>query len=402
MTNTRPYPYMRSTWTQRIVQPQGSSVSLRVINRDAVGPQPTQILPPVNETLTVKLWPFNSLKDNTPLTDAERAANRAVCAGCENRNQSLCGFDGKPAEAFHADVGYCPVDLHPHFVVGTVTHQHPAKTPRIAGRVPVLPIRKDTDKPATKPPRVPPLQPGKVKDDKPLNADELRRYFDRVVCISLRRRDDRREELRENIDTIDGGWPLHAIEYFDAIDGRVCPCPHGWTAGPGAWGCMQSHRHVLERALMDGIDRLLVLEDDVGFYPNFTADLASFLARVPDDWEQIMLGGEKRAELQEKKIADDIICFSHVERTHAYALRGDAIRDLYQHWVSTAGHCDHRMGDWQEGQQGRENIHRCRRVYAPWPWLAYQRGGKSDIKNAVKRREVWGPSRDIQPKAISA
>lgn len=391
----RPYPYMRPEWTGRIISPhENSAIRLRVINTDPPGIDPREPLASVPETVTVHLWPAG-FASNTPLTDAERVANRTMCASCGHRNQGLCGFDGRPAESNHADIGYCPKSFFAHFVVSTDTNNHPARTPRVAGRVEVMPIRHDSDVPSARPVRVPPLKPGEARNNPPLADSSLKKYFDRIVCISLRRRDDRREELAENISQINGGWPLRNIEYFDAIDGRICTPPHGWTGGSGAWGCMQSHRQVLERAVMDGVERILVLEDDVGFYPNFAADLASFLARVPADWEQIMLGGERRAELQMEHVADDIICISHVERTHAYALQGDAILALYHHWISTIGHCDHRMGEWQEGRQGRDNINRCRRVYAPWPWLAYQRGGKSDIKNAVKGKEVWGPERIV-------
>lgn len=208
----------------------------------------------------------------------------------------------------------------------------------------------------------------------------MKNFFSRVVIINLKRRADRRERLSAHLDEI--GWPFVEPVWFEAIDASLVPTPPGWSAGGGAWGCMQSHRQVLEWAIMDGVESLLVLEDDVFFAPQFVERVRAFLAGVPDDWEQVMLGGQyvnRDGALSRKEVAPGVELVSGCERTHAYAVRGQFMRELYAKWCAASGHCDHVMGPFQKG----------RRVYAPLEFLAGQAEGRSDISGADNPPNIW-------------
>ena len=214
--------------------------------------------------------------------------------------------------------------------------------------------------------------------------DHLAGYFDRVVVINLKRRPDRLDAFWEEIER--ANWPFAKPQVFHAIDGNKVPSPHDWDAGGGAWGCMQSHRQILEQAIMDEVDKLLVLEDDMCLSSDFVQRITDFLARVPRDWGQLMLGGQ-HSEDSTSRVKKDIVRCTNCQRTHAYAIRGRFMRALYRQWVSTSGHCDHRMGE----IQGRY------RVYAPDPFIFGQAEGKSDISGAFNPRKFWVPPKRRAP-----
>ncbi len=217
-----------------------------------------------------------------------------------------------------------------------------------------------------------------------MKTQRRREFFDRVVVINLRRRPERLSRFHEEISAID--WPFKLPERFDAVDGSQVPAPGDWKDGGGAWGCMQSHRQVLERAILDGVESLLVLEDDACVRPTFCEEIDRFLTSVPSDWDGLMLGGQHICSPPVRLVPGIVRCVN-CQRTHAYAARGRYLRDLYQKWCSSQGHCDHIMGPFAARYQ----------VYAPDPFVFGQERSKSDISGSLNPRKFWTPPSADQP-----
>lgn len=194
--------------------------------------------------------------------------------------------------------------------------------------------------------------------------------FDRIVCINLDRRLDRLLRFRAE------SWPW-PVTRVSAIDGRNEQPPFWWTAGRGAWGCYRSHVQVIQQAIRDDVESLLILEDDAIPVKDFAPRFAQVLEDLPADWDMLYLGGQHRRidEQPPQRITEHVYRAYSVNRTHAYALSRAGLRKAYLHLVTT--------GTWQPKHHIDHHLERLHRsginVYAPDRWLIGQRADKSNI-----------------------
>ncbi|HTW95250.1 MAG TPA: hypothetical protein VMD30_10675 [Tepidisphaeraceae bacterium] len=189
--------------------------------------------------------------------------------------------------------------------------------------------------------------------------------FDRVVVVNLARRPQRMAEFWANLGS---DWPFARPQRFAAIDGAEVGVPAEWKRGAGAWGCMLSHRQIMRSAIADGIDSILVLEDDAVPVRGFGGLAGHFMRRVPDDWDCLMLGGQHLTA--PKPIIEGIVQCVCTHRTHAFAVRRRMMPGLLKFWETvTDDHCDIVLAA-------------CMGVfktYAPDPFLIGQSAGFSDV-----------------------
>lgn len=82
--------------------------------------------------------------------------------------------------------------------------------------------------------------------------------YDRVRCISLPERKDRRRLMRRELENVGG-----KAEFFDAIR----PDGSGLFTSRGMHGSFLSHQAVIREAARAN-ESVLILEDDCNFYPN--------------------------------------------------------------------------------------------------------------------------------------
>lgn len=212
----------------------------------------------------------------------------------------------------------------------------------------------------------------------------MKDFFERVVVVTLERRHDRLDAFMKRLPA---NWPFRDVEVVKAIDGRLCKHPEWWRQGGGAWGCYKSHANILEDALNNGINSVLIFEDDATFCSNFSDAAARYLEALPGDWVQAYLGGQ---HLKKAKVLEGnplVVQAQNINRTHAYAVRGrEGITTLYrwlnetQGWVNR-NHIDHHYG----------RLHKAASAgyYAPAQWLCGQASGHSDISWKETGERWW-------------
>lgn len=233
--------------------------------------------------------------------------------------------------------------------------------------------------------------PETIRSERKIEFPLITDWFDRVFVINCQHRPDRLEEFETEI-MEKGVADLEKIVIYPAIVGDYTTHPAGWPSGNGAWGCLQSHRRIMEDLMHDRDDRedlawerALILEDDVFFLENALKDLNAFMEEVPSDWGQIYLGGQHRKEVT-NTYSPHVVQANSVNRTHAYAVSRDSIHAVYRH-VSymkdyhSHKHIDHQLelahqrGDWK--------------VYAPPRWICGQRAGSSNISGKQTEDMTW-------------
>lgn len=215
--------------------------------------------------------------------------------------------------------------------------------------------------------------------------------FDAVYCVNLKRREDRWKTFTEGVPN---DWPFKPIERVFAIDGRNVPVPDWWKQGGGAWGCYRSHLKLIENALNTGLHSILLLEDDATFCEGFAEKATDFINALPEDWGLIYLGGQHLFinRMPPLKINNLVYRPFNVNRTHAFAIRGEAMmRKVYKHlnrqdWEKN-NHIDHHLG--------RLHQRRTDPIYTPHEWLIGQASGKSNISGREAPERFWRTAADI-------
>ena len=207
---------------------------------------------------------------------------------------------------------------------------------------------------------------------------KLIELFERVVIISLKRRQDRRRRIEKLMKAT--GWPFKKPIWFDAIDGGsgLVPVPRGFISGGGAWGCKQSWTRVLEDAMIDNVTSILVMEDDAIWRPTFEEECQGFFENVPQDWQVAFLGGQNMAA--PKQVVPGVGRTGNTQRTHAIGLRGNGIRFAYGVMAFSDRHIDHRFGP----AAGKLN-----KAYQPLSFIVGQDSTQSDISGRKDPSRFW-------------
>jgi len=104
-----------------------------------------------------------------------------------------------------------------------------------------------------------------VKED---IGQKLLEVFQHVYIINLPARADRRREIEGQFARIGLSTQHPSVSFFNAVK----PSEAGGWPSVGAYGCFMSHLGVLDQAIENRLDRVLILEDDMDWSSRFIGD----------------------------------------------------------------------------------------------------------------------------------
>lgn len=198
--------------------------------------------------------------------------------------------------------------------------------------------------------------------------------FDRIVCINLDERTDRWQRFQQTTDGLLGDVKL---ERFSAIKPDLAlDRTHNGRAG-----CLLSHRRVIEEAYREGIDSVLVFEDDLCFDPAFETSIGPTLLTLgKTPWDLFYLGFTPKGPLL--PAGDGLVRTLGGVTTHAIAYHRRAMPGLLERLPDEANVLRflsrYKSVDRYYWQQVAPRM----RCYAASPLLAFQRDDFSDIQQA--------------------
>jgi len=186
-------------------------------------------------------------------------------------------------------------------------------------------------------------------------------FFDRIYCISLEEREDRRQAAADSFAKV---GLTGKVEF-------VLVQPHPLNIEQGMY---ESHMTCLRKGLEAGAKRIVVFEDDVIFDSFDTEQFkqcTQFLAEHPD-WKVLLLGALIRSS---RKTTNPFIQkVGYQSLAHAYALNRSYAETLaYQPWQGIVIDTIFRLLD--------------NDIYAVYPMFAFQNDFASDNDNKYQGLE---------------
>ncbi|ARF10909.1 glycosyltransferase family 25 [Hokovirus HKV1] len=163
--------------------------------------------------------------------------------------------------------------------------------------------------------------------------DDFINKIDAVYVINLKNKHERKKKIKELLELI----PFNKIKYIDAFNAKI-PIHveeydklkpiirkkylklgaseddinkfFKWSFQLGAYGCLKSHIQVVQDAVENDYNIILVLEDDITFSENLIQDLNNCMHHIPDNWDFAYLGKKQGSgvpieEIQESKISNE-------------------------------------------------------------------------------------------------
>ena len=109
----------------------------------------------------------------------------------------------------------------------------------------------------------------------------MEKYFDKIYCINLNRREDRWNETLEELKK----WGLSdSVSRYSAIDGNTLN--NDTVINNGELGILTTHINIITEAKENNYNNILILEDDIEFTKEIE-NIDEYMSLVPSVWDML-------------------------------------------------------------------------------------------------------------------
>jgi GR25 family glycosyltransferase involved in LPS biosynthesis len=200
---------------------------------------------------------------------------------------------------------------------------------------------------------------------------KLTDFFDKTFCINLDRRKDRWEECLTEFNK----YNLNNVERFNAIDGKDLQQIKSGFVTPSRLALVLTNIKILEKAIQENYETILILEDDVEFTDEVN-NISEYFKFLPKDWDMLYFGGNHNTHMKTlpPKIVNEKVCKLHnTYSTHCVAINKKTFTTI----LNRLRKCDNALDVIYVELQSTLN------VYSFYPMIATQRVSFSDIENKI-------------------
>jgi GR25 family glycosyltransferase involved in LPS biosynthesis len=192
--------------------------------------------------------------------------------------------------------------------------------------------------------------------------------FDKVYCINLRRRPERLEEFKQEIEK----YSLGNFEIFNAVDGKDIKQTRSPKLKQSEQGLIESNLKILKDSIKNNLKNVLILEDDCIFTDEIK-NIDEYFKLLPEDWDMLYMGGNHNTHMNMKPptIINEKVCkLHHTFSTHFIGIKNTIFQELEFLLSITHEPLDVTYTQLQKNKN----------VYSFYPAIAKQRIGFSDIQ----------------------
>jgi hypothetical protein len=162
-----------------------------------------------------------------------------------------------------------------------------------------------------------------------MKSNIINQYFDHVFVISTVENTGRQKRITDYLDSLGIKYNLRIAPPKEYFEGKPCEGfilywdPVAWLH-PGATSLKLCYLSIFAECVYRGIDKLLILEDDIIFENDYETKFDVFMKHVPNEWELLNIGhhGSKTSSWKFEPIDEYVSLCEYAYASHIVAIQG--------------------------------------------------------------------------------